>query len=555
MDGASHAPTPAVPPPRMTDYAATARAFRWQVPERFNFARDVVDRWAADPDKPALTWCDASGAAQTFTFAEIARLSRRFANLLATHGVGRGDRVIVMLPRLPQWQVAMVGALRAGAVPIPCIEMLTERDVAYRVAHSGAVAAVTTAANVGKFAGAERLRLRLSVHDATVPVGAPPGWLDLTAALAAQPDECEPADLAADEPAIMYYTSGSTGHPKGVTHAARAIWAWRVSAWYWLDLKPDDLMWCTADTGWSKAGTSILFGPWSCGAHVLFYNGPFEPLRRFELIARHRVSVFCAAATELRRLIAEDPSAFDLTALRLAVSAGETVSPEVVRRWRALTGVPLLDGYGQTETLMTVLNYPCMPVKPGAMGRPLPGTEVALVDGRGGLAARGEAGQLAIRLPNPQVMLGYWQDEERSAAARVRIGAHEYWLTGDVVRMDEDGYLFYEGRGDDVINSAGYRIGPTEVENALIEHPAVQESAAVASPDAERGEVVKAFVVLRTPYEPSERLARELQEHVKRVTAPYKYPRRIEFVADLPKTASGKVQRRRLRDREFSGRG
>jgi len=539
----------------MTDYAAAAAAFRWEVPDRFNFARDVVDRWAADPDKPALTWCDASGEAQSFTYAEIARLSCRFANLLATHGVRRGDRVIVMLPRLPQWQVAMVGALRAGAIPIPCIEMLTAKDVAYRVAHSGAVAAITTAANVGKFADPECLRLRLSVHDASCPVGAPPGWLDFTAALAAQPDRCEAADLAAEDPAIMYYTSGSTGSPKGVTHAARAIWAWRVSAWYWLDLKPDDLMWCTADTGWSKAGTSILFGPWSCGAHVLFYNGPFEPRRRFELLARHRVTVFCAAATELRRLIAEDVSGFDLAALRLTVSAGETVNPEVVKRWTTLTGVPLLDGYGQTETLMTVLNYPCMPVKPGAMGRALPGTQVALVAADGSLAGPGATGELAIRLPNPQMMLGYWEDPEKTAAARVAIGDDEYWLTGDVVRMDPDGYLFYEGRADDVINSAGYRIGPAEVENALAEHPAVQESAAVASPDPERGEVVKAFVVLRPPHAPSEDLVRELQEHVKRVTAPYKYPRRLEFVAELPKTASGKLQRRLLRERETIPRG
>jgi acyl-coenzyme A synthetase/AMP-(fatty) acid ligase len=311
-------------------------------------------------------------------------------------------------------------------------------------------------------------------------------------------------------------------------------------------------MWCTADTGWSKAGTSILFGPWSCGAQVLFYDGRFDPRARLELLARHRVTVFCAAATELRRLVAEDFSGADLPALRLAVSAGETVNPEIVRRWVEKTGVPLLDGYGQTETLMTVLNYPCLPVKPGSMGKPLPGTEVALVAPDGALAPAGAPGELAIRLPHPQVMLGYWQEPEKSAAARAAIDGVEYWLTGDVVRRDEAGYLFYEGRADDVISSAGYRIGPMEVENALIEHPAVQESAAVASPDPERGEVVKAFVVLRPGHSASDGLVRELQEHVKRVTAPYKYPRRIEFVADLPKTASGKLRRRELRDREFA---
>jgi acyl-coenzyme A synthetase/AMP-(fatty) acid ligase len=535
-------------PPRMTDYAATARDFRWAVPERFNFARDVVDHWAADPAKPALLWCDDAGRERRFTFEAIARASCRFANLLAAHGVGRGDRVVIMLPRLPEWQIAMVGTLRAGAIPIPCIDMLTAKDVAYRVGHSGAVAAVTTAANTAKFADAARFRLR-------VAIGAADGWLELDRALAGQSDAFAAVALAADEPAIMYYTSGSTGNPKGVTHAARAIWAWRVSAWYWLDLRPDDLMWCTADTGWSKAGTSILFGPWSCGAQVLFYDGRFDPRLRLELLARHRATVFCAAATELRRLIAEDFSAFDLAALRLAVSAGETVNPEVVRRWVEKTGVALLDGYGQTETLMTVLNYPCLPVKPGSMGQPLPGTEVELLAPDGMPAPPGASGELVVRLPNPQVMLGYWQDPALTAAAKAIVGGVEYWRSGDVVSRDADGYLFYEGRADDVISSAGYRIGPMEVENALIEHPAVQESAAVASPDAERGEVVKAFVVLRAGHAPSDALACELQEHVKRVTAPYKYPRRIEFVAELPKTASGKLRRRELRDREFAAAG
>jgi acyl-coenzyme A synthetase/AMP-(fatty) acid ligase len=314
-------------------------------------------------------------------------------------------------------------------------------------------------------------------------------------------------------------------------------------------------MWCTADTGWSKAGTSILFGPWSCGAQVLFYDGRFDPRLRLALLARHRVTVFCAAATELRRLIAEDFSGFDLAALRLAVSAGETVNPEVVRRWVEKTGVALLDGYGQTETLMTVLNYPCLAVKPGSMGKPLPGTEVALLAPDGTLAQPGAAGELAVRLPNPQVMLGYWQDPALTAAAKTAVGGVEYWRSGDVVARDADGYLFYEGRADDVISSAGYRIGPMEVENALIEHPAVQESAAVASPDPERGEIVKAFVVLRPGHAASDALVRELQDHVKRVTAPYKYPRRIEFVAELPKTASGKLRRRELRDREFAAAG
>lgn len=511
-------------------YEEAYTGFRWQLPATFNFAADVVDAWARDPEKLALLWCDESGREERYTYARIAGLSKRLGNVLRAQGLKKGDRCLVMLPRLPQWQVAMVGCLRVGVIPIPCIDMLTARDVRYRVEHSGAAGAITTAASAPKFAG---LVLKMKAA-----VGGASGWLDLDAAVAAAPEDCLAETIAGDDPVTMYYTSGSTGGPKGVTHAARALYAWRLSSQLWQDLKPSDLMWCTADTGWSKAGTAILFGPWSCGAAVLFYHGAFEPQARLALLARHRVTVFCAAATEFRRLVNEDFAPHDLTALRLAVSAGETVNPEIVRRWRECSGVPLLDGYGQTETLMTVLNYPFMPVKPGSMGKPLPGVHTAILEG-----------QLAIRLPNPQMMLGYWNEPERTAAGKTVVNGVEYWLTGDMVRQDEEGYLYYEGRADDIISSAGYRIGPTEVENALLEHPAVQESAAVGKPDAQRGEIVKAFVVLKPGVTASPHLAAELQEHVKRVTAPYKYPREIEFAAELPKNASGKLLRRVLRER------
>jgi len=526
------------------NYAQTRGAFRWRVPETFNFAADVVDAWARDPAKLALLWCDAPGRERRYSFAEIAAQSRRMANVLRAGGLRQGDRCVVMLPRVPQWQIAMVGCLRAGVIPIPCIEMLTPKDVRFRVEHSGARGAITTRASAAKFDGLAGLQLRLAV-------GGAQGWPDFDRALAAAGTDFEAARVAAEDPVAMYYTSGSTGDPKGVTHAARALYAWRYASLYWHDLKADDLMWCTADTGWSKAGTAILYGPWSCGAAVLFYDGPFEPRRRLELLARHRVTVFCAAATELRRLVNEEVSGHDLSALRLAVSAGETVNPEIVRRWQALTGVELLDGYGQTETLMTVLNYSGTPVKPGSMGRPQPGVEVAVLDAAHRELPAGQTGQLAIRLPNPQFMLGYWKEPERTQAGKTRVGAVEYWLTGDEVRRDEDGYLFYEGRADDIISSAGYRIGPTEVESALLEHEAVQESAAVAKPDRERGEIVKAYVVLKPGRAANAALAAELQEHVKRVTAPYKYPREIEFVAELPKNASGKLVRRLLRDKEY----
>ena len=510
------------------NYEERVRAFRWNVPATFNFAAEVVDAWAEDPEKLALLWCDESGREEQYTFRRVSDLSKRLGNVLRAGGLRKGDRCVVMLPRLPQWQVAMMGCLRVGVIPIPCIDMLTAKDVRFRVGHSGAAGAITTRANVAKF---PELTLRLAV-------GGAPGWLDFDEAIEAAGPDCPPERIAAEDPVAMYYTSGSTGNPKGVTHAARALYAWRFASQLWHDLKPDDLMWCTADTGWSKAGTAILFGPWSCGAAVLFYHGKFDPRERLALLAKHRVTVFCAAATEFRRLVNEDLSAYDLSALRLTVSAGETVNPEIVRRWREKCGVPLLDGYGQTETLMTVLNYPFLPVKPGSMGKPLPGVDTAILEG-----------QLAIRLPNPQMMLGYWNEPERTAAGKTKVGGVEYWLTGDMVRQDEDGYLFSEGRADDIISSAGYRIGPMEVENALLEHPAVQESAAVGKPDAERGEIVKAFVVLKSGIAGTAQLAAELQAHVKRSTAPYKYPREIEFMAELPKNASGKLLRRVLRRR------
>jgi acyl-coenzyme A synthetase/AMP-(fatty) acid ligase len=502
-------------------YEEVCRSFNWNIPPAFNFAADVVDAWARDAEKLALLWCDESGREERYSFARISEQSRRLGSVLRARGFSKGDRCIVMLPRIPQWQIAVLGCLRVGVIPIPCIDMLTAKDVKFRAEHSGAAGAITTQANVAKFPD---VKMRLVVGE------------DFDAALESADPQCPAEPMAAEDPVAMYYTSGSTGNPKGVTHAARALYAWRFSSQLWHDLMPTDLMWCTADTGWSKAGTAILFGPWSCGSAVLFYQGAFDPKERLRLLAKHRVTVFCAAATEFRRLVNEDLSPYDLAALRLTVSAGETVNPEIVRRWRETSGVPLLDGYGQTETLMTVLNYPFLPVKPGSMGKPLPGLETAILDG-----------QLAIRLPNPQMMLGYWNEPERTAAGKTTVNGVQYWLTGDMVRQDEEGYLFYEGRADDIISSAGYRIGPMEVENALLEHPAVQESAAVGKPDAERGEIVKAFVVLKAGCAGTPQLAAELQEHVKRVTAPYKYPREVEFIAELPKNASGKLLRRVLR--------
>jgi acyl-coenzyme A synthetase/AMP-(fatty) acid ligase len=523
-------------------YDELREGFRVDVPETFNFASDVIDRWAST-GLDALISVDANGAEARLSYADVARRAGAIANLLRSLGVQKGDRVIVMLPRIPEWQLVLVACLRIGAVPIPCITMLTSGDLSYRIANSGAHAVVTTAAETEKFneVGSEEL-VRIVVGESV------PGWIPLDQASNQDPT-CLPAVVAADDPAILYYTSGSTGPPKGVLHPSRSLYAWRTSAEVWLSLKPGDVMWCTADTGWSKAGTSVLFGPWSQGATVVFHDAPLDARSRFAMLERYRVQCFCATATELRRLINEDVSEFNLSSLRLTVSAGETVNPEIVERWRNVVGTPLLDGYGQTETLMTVLNYPGMPVKPGSMGRPIPGVEAGVLTSEGGIADRNCDGQLTIRLPNRQFMLGYFKDPLRTNESIANVGGSQWFLTGDSVHADSDGYLFYTGRADDMINSSGYRIGPQEIENALLQHGAVAECAVTGVPDSERGQIVKAWVVLRGDRSASDALAHELQQHVKTVTAPYKYPRAIVFVDALPKTVSGKIQRNVLRER------
>lgn len=520
----------------------TGDEFSWAVPERFNFATDVVDYWARDSERLALIAVNDAGEEQTYTFQEISQRSSQLANLLAREGLARGDRVIVMLPRIAEWQIAMVAVMRLGAVPIPCITMLTEKDVAYRVEHSGAVGVITLAGEAPKFEALGSLSVKVSVG------GHPNGWVAFDEAIH-EAITCEPADVEREDPAILYYTSGSTGAPKGVTHSARAIWAWRFSAEYWLGLTPADRIWCTADTGWSKAGTSILFGPWSQGASVLFYDGPFDPEARLKLLEKYQVTCFCAAATELRRLVLEDVSSFDLSHLKATVSAGESVNPEVIERWRELTGTTVLDGYGQTETLMTITNRPGHSVKPGSMGVPLPGLEIGVFDAETQCVAEQGEGELVLALPYPQLMLGYWEDPGRTGDTQVYVDGSGWYRTGDNVAIDGDGYVFYTGRADDIINSSGYRIGPQEVENALSEHVAVMECAVVGVPDEERGELVKAWIVLAPGHTPSDDLVRELQDHAKASTAPYKYPRKVAFADDLPKTVSGKIRRNVLRER------
>ena len=391
------------------------------------------------------------------------------------------------------------------------------------------------------------LRHRLCLAHEGEPV--PEGWTDLRAALEAVPDDASAGrPTLASDPALVYYTSGTTGPPKAVLHAHAYTWAQRYTSRFWHGVRPGDRVWTTSDTGWAKAAYGVLFGPWSFAAEVVAYDGRFDARDEIAFLSEVDPHVFCAPPTEFRMLVKEDLSALRVERLRECVSAGEPLNPEVIRAWRDATGLTIRDGYGQTETILLVGNLAGMPVRPGSMGLPTPGHRVDVVGDDGRPLPPGEVGEIAVHGDPPSLFRQYWQDPAASAACR----RGDWYLTGDRATRDDDGYFWFVGRRDDVIISAGYRIGPFEVESALVEHPDVVEAAAVAAPDPDRGSIVKAYVVLREGVAGDAALVGRLQDHVKQVTAPYKYPRAVEFVASLPKTVSGKIRRVELRERSPS---
>ena len=524
-----------------------------ECPARFNFARDVIDRWAAaDPAQPALLWVDDHGREERRSYGAIAEASCRAANVLAAAGVARGDRVVLLLGRQIAWWELLSACLRMGAVASPTTAQLSARDIAYRVMAAQARCIVTDSANAAKV---EAVRAQCPSLAALVLVdGAREGWIDYATARDGAATDFATADTAADEAALCYFTSGTTGHPKMCMHAHSYGLAHRTTGRLWLDLGPADLHWNLSDTGWAKAAWSSYFGPWNCGAAVFVHHAQaFSAPRTLELLATHPVTTFCAAPTVYRMLVQQDLARYRFARLRHCVGAGEPLNPEVIETWRRATGLLIRDGYGQTETVILCGNYPDTAPRPGSMGKPAPGVRLAVIDAAGNELPPGSEGELVLRV-KPERPPGLFLEYQGDAAKTAACFRGDWYLTGDRATMDADGYFWFVGRADDVILSAGYRIGPFEVESALIEHPAVVESAVVSSPDAERGEVVKAFVVPAPGFAPGAALAAELQQHVRRLTAPYKYPRRIEFVDELPKTVSGKIRRVELRNREW-GRG
>jgi acyl-coenzyme A synthetase/AMP-(fatty) acid ligase len=537
----------------MTDYETTCKTFRLDVPDDYEFTRDVVERWAAqEPGKIALVALDPRGdGRREIAFAELARASRRVANALEGLGIGAGERAFVMLPRIPEWYELLLGMFRRGVIPMPATTLCTARDIAQRIERAQATVAVVDDEAAAKLA---TVRDQCSSLRQVIVVGSPLAERDESyAVLLARASEAEPTPrpTRADDPLLLYFTSGTVAAPKMVLHTHASMGAGHeITARFWQDLTPADLHWTFSDTGWAKAAWGKLFGQWRMGASVFLWDqrGKLDPELCLRVLERAGVTTFCAPPTLFRAFVQLDLGAFDLGRVRHTVSAGEPLNPEVIRSWREATGTVIYDGYGQTETVNLVANFPCLEVRPGSMGKPTPGNDVDVVSDDGERLPHGEEGNIALAT-EPQrpvgLMQGYWHDEDANAEV-----FHDGWyFTGDRAIKDEDGYLWFVSRSDDVIISASYRIGPFEVESALVEHPAVAESAVVGKPDPDRTSIVKAFVVLAPGHEGSDALARELQEHVKTVTAPYKYPREIEFVESLPKTISGKIRRSELRGR------
>ena len=496
-------------------------------PARFNFTRDVVEQ--ADAAALALRFVDTGGSVRDLTFAEVAESAARWAGLLRSRDVQPGDRVLVLVGKTPDWHAVMLAGLKAGAVTIPCSEMLRAKDLDFRVRHSGARLLLAD----------ERCRQEVEAMSEPCDV------VYLEEAQLGEPDGTT-ADTSAADPAFILYTSGTTKDPKGVVHTHRYTWAKRAQAERWLDARPGEVVWCTAGTGWAKSIWNVLLGPWSCGSAVILHEGGFEPEGRFRLLEELAPDVLCQAPTEYRLMAKIDELArYDLSRTRHMVSAGEPLNPEVIRAFESAFGRTIHDGYGQTENTLLVGNFPGTEIRPGSMGKPAPGYDVRVIDFDENETAPGEEGDIALRGDAPALFAGYWNQPDETAA----VYRGDWYVTGDRAVRDEDGYLWFTGRADDVILSAAYRIGPFEVESAILTHEAVAEAAVVGKPDALRGHIVKAYVVLKPGRTVQTGLADEIAEVVKTHVGRHQYPREVEFLDRLPKTETGKIQRFLLRAR------
>ena len=538
-----------------TSYEDFVKNYTLTYPPNFNFAHDVVDEIAKEcPDQKALLWCNDKGDERLFTFKDISQLSNKAANAFRKLGVKKGDKVLLVLKRHYQYWIYMMALHKLGACAIPATHLLTAKDIAYRVERAGIKMIITSHDDflIGSINGAEQ---KVKIEIKAMVNGAVPGFIDIDSLV-----EKESADFERltgdDAPGlndsfIIYFTSGTTGMPKMVRHNFKYPLGHIITAAFWQNLKETDIHLSFADSGWAKCSWGKMYGQWICGACVFVYDYDtrFLPIDLIKMIEKHHITTFCAPPSVYRFLIKEDIEKFDLSSLRASFNAGEPLNPEVYKRWKDITGIKLREGFGQTETFVLLANFPWIEPKPGSTGKPSPLIGLELINSNGERCEVGEEGEICINIKNgiPEgIFTGYYREKAMTDSVMF----DGFYHTGDVAWMDEDGYFWFIGRSDDVIKSSGYRIGPFEVESALLEHKAVLETAITAVPDEIRGQVVKATIVLAKGYEPSEQLKKELQDHVKRVTAPYKYPRIVEFVDELPKTQSGKIKRGEIRKKD-----
>jgi acetyl-CoA synthetase len=544
-----------LPRTEYSSYEDFIENFRVDAPADFNFAYDVMDVLAKErPDAPALVWCDERGAEATFTYAQLKRMSDKTANFFAAAGIGKGDPVMLILKRRFEFWFAILALHKLGAIAIPATHLLTTKDIVYRnkAADIKMIVSVDDADVLRRVDEAQSQTPSLVVK---ASLGGPrEGWLQFTAEVerASEKFSRPSGERAAKSSDIMllYFTSGTTGMPKMVMHDFTYPLGHIITAKYWQDVKKDGLHLTVADTGWAKAVWGKIYGQWlsECAVFVYDYDR-FVPKDMLAVIAKHGVTSFCAPPTIYRFFIKEDLRGYDFSKLERCAVAGEPLNPEVYTRFKEETGISLREGYGQTELTVAVATYPWMEPKPGSMGKPSPGYDLDIVDDEGRSCEAGVEGQIVVRTDKRRpigMFGGYYRDK----ALTDSVWHDDMYYTGDMAWRDEDGYFWFIGRADDLIKSSGYRIGPFEVESALLEHPAVLECAITAVPDPDRGQIVKATIVLTKGYVAGEDLKLELQDHVKKVTAPYKYPRVIEFVGELPKTISGKIRRVEIRAKE-----
>jgi acetyl-CoA synthetase len=538
---------------KFNSYKEFVDTYQINIPDNFNFAFDVVDEIAKKtPDKIAMVWCDDKGNEDVFTFGQMKLYSDKAANFFKNAGIRKGDPVMLILKRRYEYWFCTLALNKIGAITIPATHLLSTKDIVYRN-NAADIKMIVCVPEEEVILHVEESESKSPTLKCKAVIGeSRNGWLNFTTGLQESQDKFErpssSESATKDDIMLLYFTSGTTGMPKMVNHNFLYPLGHILTAKYWQNVIDNGLHFTVADTGWAKSAWGKIYGQWLAGSAVMTYDyDKFVPKLLMQVIEKYKVTTFCAPPTIYRFLIKEDLTRFNLSNLKYCVVAGEPLNPEVYKQFFDTTGIRLMEGYGQTECTVAVATYSWMEPKPGSMGKPSPGYDIDIVNEEGKSCEVGEEGQIVIYTSKRKpvgMFNGYYRDEQLTRS----VWHNEVYYTGDMAWRDEDGYYWFVGRADDVIKSSGYRIGPFEVESALMEHPAVLECAITAVPDPDRGQVVKATIVVAKDHQPSDALVKELQEHVKKVTAPYKYPRIVEFVTELPKTISGKIRRVQIRE-------